>query len=303
MKGSIRSYNTVLLLFLTVQGLGAESAEEDASIWANGTYDDIFEHLACEENLEDSVPFIYDENSWTDLYQTYYDASQKEIEEGEEEWSDDGFVVEHEIRLNQYGRGVYSKNFIPYGTLVYRCYNTRCIEDPDQIRLLLKNLPRHSACEVMHWAYVATFSTAPSPKFADGDPSYCLELDDGALFNHAYHASDVNLMFDQCFPPQNESDDCDCEYRAIRDIYPGEELLVNYGEFTKDDYSLIGLDFPDWDDFTEEQKKNAETLGYTKSVWDDDKDPPILSSHVWEDLSSKQIDAAIYFGFSKTDFK
>ena len=59
----------------------------------------------------------------------------------------------------------------------------------------------------------------------------------------------------------------------------------------------------DWDELPEDIMQETEILGYSKSLWDNDKDPPLLSSHEWEDLSSKQLDAAILFGYSKKDFK
>ena len=59
----------------------------------------------------------------------------------------------------------------------------------------------------------------------------------------------------------------------------------------------------DWDELPGAIQKEAEILGYTKSLWDNDKDPPLLSSHKWDDLSSKQVDTAILFGYSKKDFK
>ena len=57
-----------------------------------------------------------------------------------------------------------------------------------------------------------------------------------------------------------------------------------------------------WKKLPEDVKHKAEILGYKKVIWDNYKDPPLLSSHKWEDLSSQQVDAAILFGYSKKDF-
>lgn len=51
----------------------------------------------------------------------------------------------------------------------------------------------------------------------------------------------INLVNDRCFPPQIESDEAECEYRATRDIHRGEELLVSYKEFTEDNHTAVGL--------------------------------------------------------------
>lgn len=51
----------------------------------------------------------------------------------------------------------------------------------------------------------------------------------------------INLENDRCFPPQMESEEAECEYRATRDIHRGEELLVSYKAFTYDNYTAMGL--------------------------------------------------------------
>ena len=59
--------------------------------------------------------------------------------------------------------------------------------------------------------------------------------------NDAMSTNAINLVNDRCFPPQIESDEAECEYRATRDIHRGEELLVSYKEFTVDNHTAMGL--------------------------------------------------------------
>ena len=120
----IMSYTVVVLLILLLLVVGGakylslslSSVSSSSSIWLTGTHDEIFHHLACEENLgQKEKVVIYDSNAWSTLYQTYYDASQKKMEEGEEEWDDEGFLVEHEIRVNQYDVAYTLRNTYPRG--------------------------------------------------------------------------------------------------------------------------------------------------------------------------------------------
>lgn len=55
----------------------------------------------------------------------------------------------------------------------------------------------------------------------------------------------------------------------------------------------------DWDELPADAKKHAETLGYTKEIWDADKEPELLKDSDWDDLNDDQKAAATFYGYDK----
>jgi hypothetical protein len=55
----------------------------------------------------------------------------------------------------------------------------------------------------------------------------------------------------------------------------------------------------DWDELPEEARKAAETLGYTKKLWDKNKDPEAISDLDWDQLTAEQKEAATVLGYNK----
>jgi len=53
----------------------------------------------------------------------------------------------------------------------------------------------------------------------------------------------------------------------------------------------------DWNDLPDDAKKAAELLGYTKSLWDNDKIPTTCDKD-WNDLSPPQKEAATNLGYN-----
>ena len=59
-----------------------------------------------------------------------------------------------------------------------------------------------------------------------------------------------------------------------------------------------GFDDLDWDDLPKHIQEAATTLGYTKSIWDNDGDSP-LDDMDWEDLSTAQKQAAEVLNYNQ----
>lgn len=157
-------------------------------LWNNGTIEEIYDLLDCDDNIAEWDPDdvkIYDSHSWSILFETYKDIVEDDNDEEVKEWKwrDSGFQIPHVVLINQWGRGVYADADIPEGSLVYKCLNTICIDDPDDVRRLLKNVPSDLACEILHWAYI--YEPKEDEELDENEEPYqnafCLEFDDGAL--------------------------------------------------------------------------------------------------------------------------
>jgi hypothetical protein len=171
------------------------------------------------------------------------------------------------------GRGVFSAQFIPKGTLVWSSIYTARFPDGNSYRQYLLSLSPDLACEVLPWAYVEPVLNKEDADKEDGDnnklkyedlPLYIsLDLTIGSLINAA-PLYDKDAGFDDrtqyeyegrliprewegyanagCIPNDSEIG-CDGhnDY-ALRHIYPGEEILMNYDAFSFPDYwGEVGL--------------------------------------------------------------
>ncbi|KAL7492868.1 hypothetical protein ACHAWT_006853 [Skeletonema menzelii] len=61
---------------------------------------------------------------------------------------------------------------------------------------------------------------------------------------------------------------------------------------------MTKYDDMDWKDLPEEAKEAAKKLGYTKRLWNGDKEPEI-SDEYWDDLTGEQRQAAEVLGYNK----
>ncbi|KAL7447504.1 hypothetical protein ACHAXM_011416 [Skeletonema potamos] len=57
-------------------------------------------------------------------------------------------------------------------------------------------------------------------------------------------------------------------------------------------------DNEDWKNLPEEVKEAAKKLGYTKKMWDGDKEPACCDEY-WDDLDEEQRQAAMVLGYDK----
>jgi len=54
----------------------------------------------------------------------------------------------------------------------------------------------------------------------------------------------------------------------------------------------------DWKQLPEDVRKAAELLGYTKKMWDHDKEPKLVKDSDWDDLTKEQQAAATVLGYT-----
>lgn len=54
----------------------------------------------------------------------------------------------------------------------------------------------------------------------------------------------------------------------------------------------------DWDELPKEVQKAAAILGYTKEIWDKDKDPESFESD-WDELTPEEQNAAAVLGYNQ----
>jgi uncharacterized protein len=125
-----------------------------------------------------------------------------------------GFQIAYEVKESPYGLGIFSKQFIPKGTLIWkykRDTNVVSYRTVDEVRARLGQLSKEGQNFFMSHVYLY-----------DG---YMNEiLDDGRMWNHSEAPNTGQSI-----------DDVQSSY-AIRDIQDGEELLDDYGVY----------EYPDW---------------------------------------------------------
>jgi hypothetical protein len=191
---------------------------------------------------------IPDAQFWTDLRAAYRQV--KEVKGGQQEVDDDdpwlkaarvqewpltGALIEFEVRLGQYGRGVYSKQYVPAGTAVWKCQHCGVFRTEQQWLDFLKLLPPHMQYDVVQWAFA-------------WDGVVYLDMEPASMFNHGgtFIAEEVgfsnvrpdNVICEKIEPinttnntTSNDDDDECYQYIAKVDINAGDELLCDYSEF------------------------------------------------------------------------
>jgi SET domain-containing protein len=125
-----------------------------------------------------------------------------------------GFQVEYEIKESPFGLGIFAKQFIPKGALIWKYHrgvNVNSYKSIDEVKVRLSQLSKDEQEFFMSHVYLY-----------DG---YMNEiLDDGKMWNHSESPNTGQSI-----------QDLQSTF-AIRDIEPGEELLDDYGVY----------EYPDW---------------------------------------------------------
>ncbi|KAG7340656.1 SET methyltransferase domain containing protein [Nitzschia inconspicua] len=174
--------------------------------------------------------------SWNALYRAYHATVDPNSElmsatEYQNSWK---VPIEVKFRLPE-GRGVYAKEFIPKGTLVWSSTtrNTATFLSHHDRREFIKYLmkdpeTRHLACDVRKWVdYIRS---------SNGSYYICETFDEAVLLNNVRDESDgtinlepqsISLSTDH---PDYDENDCygNDHFFTIRDIQAGEQLRIEY---------------------------------------------------------------------------
>jgi hypothetical protein len=177
---------------------------------------------------------IPDAQYWTDLRDAYFKAKKGPLDE-DDEWlvkafqeGPSGGLVEYEVRYGEYGRGVFVKQDVPKGTMVWECSRDGAFRNEQQWLDFLSFLPPYMQYDCVQWAYAS-------------DGVVYLDLEPGTLFNHGGSAPTTDTPGSSggqgysSLRPNNldsvKNEEEDYWYIANCDIMSGDELLCDYTTF------------------------------------------------------------------------
>ena len=249
-------------------------------IWTDGTVDEIYEVLDCPKT-NSGFRHLHDDasSSWTTLNRMYNDlmASKGKPSTVPSTFDGSGFQHPVEVRYNpDRGRGVFTKTFVPKGSLVWKGTNTATFDDAQDYRDFIRTLPRQDACEVLIWAYTRLASEENGDDEDEDEYLICVDLDEGSMVNSASlmdvtkqrfgdsgdgdvqnrtnataRSQYVNcaLGLDDGPMPENPTEKdkertwygCFMYFYATKDIPPGTEIITDYDEFSEHAWEDMGL--------------------------------------------------------------
>jgi len=156
------------------------------------------------------------------------------------------------------GRGIISTEFIPKYTTVWSASDHAVFESQPHFKRFLERIGYDLACDVLMWAYVEPCEIVDYDKLfntttgkllnttisADDDVCFQVgvELGDASLINGVNVAQIENVAWCTDFNVDGKTAiDCKGDTMgmiATRDIQPGEEILIDYDEFSFDNQLL-----------------------------------------------------------------
>lgn len=183
---------------------------------------------------------IPDKKRWT-LMNKAYQASMAKYRTKEDKYDSfpkgfqkSGISVLTEVRIVPLiGRGIYAKEDIANGTVVWTSTNTAEFRSGDAFRKFIKLLAKDekdAACDSLVWSYLVE---ASSDEYA-----VCVDMDEGGLFNDYDEDDELNVA------GINREVKYGCNGRSLyatRDIPAGEELRLDYGSFCQGDWNELGI--------------------------------------------------------------
>eukprot|EP00560_Eucampia_antarctica_P003313 CAMPEP_0197842716 /NCGR_PEP_ID=MMETSP1437-20131217/46902_1 /TAXON_ID=49252 ORGANISM="Eucampia antarctica, Strain CCMP1452" /NCGR_SAMPLE_ID=MMETSP1437 /ASSEMBLY_ACC=CAM_ASM_001096 /LENGTH=293 /DNA_ID=CAMNT_0043452637 /DNA_START=33 /DNA_END=914 /DNA_ORIENTATION=+ len=183
---------------------------------------------------------LYDDAAWG-LYKTRYHEvtghiPRDDLLNGGDRTS--GFNVPIEVQhIEGKGRAVIATSFIRKGELIYSgLVNPAEFFSIESFWQYIISIPRELACDALQWVYKQDLGDYDGG--TQCTPVICFEMDEGALFNNGDSDSDVNVgchpMFGDMYPQL-----CQKQYFSLKDIYPGEELLLDYGYFVSSQAEML----------------------------------------------------------------
>ncbi|KAG7347646.1 SET methyltransferase domain containing protein [Nitzschia inconspicua] len=217
-----------------------DANENDDDVWIKGRAYQIGEYLKCPWNYEtdeseSSLVEIHTDGTWKKFNEIYHQVVDRERSSLPPQFEGSGFQVPVEIKyMKKIGRGVFAKESIPRGQLVWKSINTAEFIRPQDYRDFLRALPQNLACDVIIWAYTRMISREQKQTF-----KVCVDLDEGSFVNHSRNRLRANMELGIGRLLREDEDEeitwygCDLEFYANRDIEAGEEIRANYDEFAE----------------------------------------------------------------------
>jgi hypothetical protein len=200
----------------------------------------------------DDNPFGYsriptEENTWKHMYAAYHAVVPPHEATITKKYNPGAFVHPVEVFVGPIiGRTVRTTTFIPKGTLVWRPRNAAEFKRKEDYRRFLEHIMTYStpevACDAIRWSY----TSKASPK--EDDYVLCVDMDEGSVINMA--STDENLNVAQLVERIDVDEDnrqiYGCQVGSLyatRDIPAGEELRMDYGDFSEGDgFWAMGID-------------------------------------------------------------
>eukprot|EP00534_Pseudo-nitzschia_fraudulenta_P004561 CAMPEP_0201118870 /NCGR_PEP_ID=MMETSP0850-20130426/3065_1 /ASSEMBLY_ACC=CAM_ASM_000622 /TAXON_ID=183588 /ORGANISM="Pseudo-nitzschia fraudulenta, Strain WWA7" /LENGTH=344 /DNA_ID=CAMNT_0047384339 /DNA_START=328 /DNA_END=1362 /DNA_ORIENTATION=+ len=241
-------------------------AGEEWDVWKHGGKGQIYTALKCpdydydNEEMFTNTSFenIHTTETWQTFNKVYNEVitATKGNEKLEQESSipssfeKHGFQFPIEIKFQpMVGRGVYTKEKIPKGRLLYISTNNGAFYEGQVFRNFLRALPPKLACDVMIWSFVrwVSLETETNEKHM-----VCVDLDEGSFVNSADVTDEYNMALgnNEGTLYHDGTDEekeqlwwgCKMKFYASRDIEAGEEIRAEYGDFVETEgWKFLGL--------------------------------------------------------------
>jgi hypothetical protein len=219
-----------------------EEEEEDVyDVWESGMLWEMNEHLDCDAIIDErnEEGRMHDDENWRSLQETYKQVVG--LENASIPAVFDRAVTGYQVPIyidfakeEEVGRGVFAKELIPRGTLVWQSTMTAKFENGQDFREFLKRLPPELACDVLSWAYTRKMllSVKESPKLKRQGQVICVDLDEGSYTNSGMTDFQCSIGFADKFSAKRASG-CDLEFYSNRDILAEEEMRLDYLTFAE----------------------------------------------------------------------
>ncbi|KAL3907329.1 MAG: hypothetical protein SGARI_003588, partial [Bacillariaceae sp.] len=221
-----------------------EGAEEELDpVWYKGSAPEIGSHIECawdtDEDEHTSLTRTYSLGDWKLFNTIYHKVVPRERSSLPSQFTKNGYQVPMEIKLGDLGRGVFAKEDIQKGTLIWKSTNTAEFRTGQEYRDFLRLLPQPLACDVLMWAYVRNIDDDDDNDDSDA-MMVCADLDEGSFVNHGTHGvANMELGVNgRGLLEEDEHEEltwygCELEFYANRDIAAGEEIRANYNNFVE----------------------------------------------------------------------
>lgn len=203
--------------------------------WDTYTLEDFWYVFQC-DNVFRSPRSIHDESTWMFLRGTYLGVVGLENSSIDTNIYGHGFTISHKVsEMEGKGRGVLADEEVEEGTLLYEPRFQGCFKDQYDYRRFLVTIPHDLACDVIQWAYV----TYRNENESEDDMWLCFDLDEGSYINTGKHDfEDFEVMEarkkNNKIELNNSQERKDDKLYATRHITKGEEILVDYSDFSID---------------------------------------------------------------------